>query len=79
MGSVVYRLSLFGVRRSLGFFGPTIHPLGAALRLGCTALQCVVACFLGTDNEEVEKEALKIASWLVKRGAMAEDGGVSPQ
>lgn len=29
----------------------------------------MVACFLGTDNEEVEKEALKIASWLVKRGA----------
>lgn len=45
-------------------FNPANNPL-----LGCTPLQCVVACFLGTDNEEVEKEALKIASWLVKRGA----------
>ena len=45
-------------------FNPSNNPL-----LGCTALQAAVASFLGTDNEDVESETLKIVAWLVKRGA----------
>ncbi|CAK9058935.1 BTB/POZ and TAZ domain-containing protein 5 (BTB and TAZ domain protein 5) [Durusdinium trenchii] len=45
-------------------FNPSNNPL-----LGCTALQAAVASFLGTDHDEVEIETVKIATWLVKRGA----------
>eukprot|EP00438_Fugacium_kawagutii_P005568 Skav226952 [mRNA] locus=scaffold2024:181548:184649:- [translate_table: standard] len=70
---------IFHKRQLKEDFGHLYAKLGFTIqvqqRLGCTALQSVVACFLGTDNDEVEKETLKIASWLVKRGALGAGHG----